>query len=357
MVAPLDWGLGHATRCVPIIRALVGRGHQVFLAGEGATEALLRAEFPALPFLPLPGYRIRYGASALQTGLQLSAQLPRIVKTVKQENLWLQQQIKIHHFDAVISDNRYGLHHPEAYSVFITHQLRIKAPLAAAERAAQAWMYGHIKNFDCCWVPDAAAEPSLAGALSHPGKLPAVPVRYTGPLSRFDHKTDVAEKKGLLLLLSGPEPQRTILEKLLLGQTGSTTENIMLVRGLPEGASLPDVPGHVAVFNHLPAAPLQETLRSAALVVCRSGYSTVMDLAALQQRAVLVPTPGQWEQEYLAKHLSQRGFAPWLPQKGFDLGEAVLMASQYDYRFERINHTDALQMAINDLESAMVCGK
>ena len=114
LVAPLDWGLGHATRCVPVICALQAAGHQVWLAGEGAQEQLLRGIFPGLPFLPLKGYRVRYGRSALGTTLKLITQLPRLRKTIREENRWLAEMQQQYQFQLIISDNRFGLHHPAA---------------------------------------------------------------------------------------------------------------------------------------------------------------------------------------------------------------------------------------------------
>ncbi|TMI85631.1 MAG: glycosyl transferase family 28, partial [Bacteroidetes bacterium] len=110
LVAPLDWGLGHATRCIPIIQHLLKADVEVWLAGEGAQEKLLADEFPDLPFLSLHGYRIRYARSAIGLVKNILFQAPKIVKAIRNENKWLAKMIDEHHFDAVISDNRYGLY-------------------------------------------------------------------------------------------------------------------------------------------------------------------------------------------------------------------------------------------------------
>src|SRR6188474_584553 len=127
LIVPLDWGLGHATRCVPVIRDLLNSDCEVWLAGEGAQEKLLREEFSSLPFLPLKGYRIKYGKSGLTSKILL--QVPSILRSIKEENKWLNEQVTKYGFQAVVSDNRYGLYHKNVVTVFITHQLFIKSSL------------------------------------------------------------------------------------------------------------------------------------------------------------------------------------------------------------------------------------
>ena len=211
LIAPLDWGLGHATRCIPIVRQLQARGLQVFLAGEGAVQSLLQAEFPELPFLHLEGYRVQYGSNATTTMWQLLRQIPQIKAAIRNEKAWLSQMLMRYRFDAVISDNRYGLYHPGTYAVLLTHQLRIQAPTEGAAHLLQWMHYRYIQKFSACWVPDVPGTPSLAGALSHPGSMPRLPVQYIGPISRFiPSSTQQVSSGPLLLLLSGPEPQRSI---------------------------------------------------------------------------------------------------------------------------------------------------
>lgn len=349
LVAPLDWGLGHATRCIPVVRSLLQRGFRVFLAGEGTQKSLLQTEFPDLPFLPLPGYRVQYGASAVQTAGRLLLQIPQILGAIRHERHWLEQMMKGHRFAAVISDNRYGLHHPDAFSVLMTHQLRIQSPVAAAEPLLQNIHYRFINRFNECWVPDTDQAPGLAGALAHPHRLPAVNTRFVGPLSRF--ATDsCTEGDSLLLLLSGPEPQRTLFEQVLVSQLEKSPGPITLVRGLPGQTEHLAVPPGVNVYNHLSAAELEGALRRASLVICRSGYSTVMDLAALGKKSILVPTPGQTEQVYLAKHLQQQGFALWCRQKDFDMETALAAAKNFEYRLPHPGGGQLLEDALDALE-------
>lgn len=349
LVAPLDWGLGHATRCIPLIRLLLQKGCTVFLAGEGKVEHLLRGEFPQLPFLPLPGYRIRYGASGRGLMVAILQQLPAVFKTIQKENSWLQTIVAQHQIDAVISDNRYGLHHPQIHSILITHQLQIQTPFGRAGHALlQQLTYRFINRFSACWVPDSEAPPGLAGALSHPAKMPQVPVTYLGPISRFQKKEEELAHY-ILVLLSGPEPQRTLLEQKLLDGLKTYTQPVLFVRGLPGTVGLPKVPYHVTIVNHLSANAAQKALDGARFVIARSGYTTVMELMTLQKKSILIPTPGQTEQQYLAKLLLQHNRALCLPQPKFDLSKAVTLAENFQYKWEEIKETGALEKAVEEL--------
>lgn len=331
LVAPLDWGLGHATRCVPIIRGLLQRGAQVWLAGEGAVQVLLQAEFPNLPFLPLEGYRVTYGQSGTGTQLRLLRQLPRILSAIRHENNWLQTAMEQYGFDVVISDNRYGLYHPAVESVFITHQLQIRSPFAFFSPLLLQAHYRLIQKFDACWVPDVMDKNGLAEALSHPSRLPHLPTRYIGWLSRMQPNGE-QETGPVLVLLSGPEPQRSLLEQIILAQCSEAGQPLVLVRGLPGNETLPSAPPNLAIYNHLPASALAQHLNSAAFVIARSGYSTIMDLAALHKKSILIPTPGQTEQTYLARHLQQQGLALLQNQQHFNLKDALQKAAAFAYR-------------------------
>jgi uncharacterized protein (TIGR00661 family) len=349
LVAPLDWGLGHATRCIPVIRHLLNHNCEVILAGEGKVEALLRTEFPHLLFLPLKGYGIRYAKTRLGLMSRLLQQIPQVLKAIAHENEWLQQVVANHKIEAVISDNRYGLHHPHIYSVFITHQLLIKTPLGSwGNRLLQKLNYKYINKFNQCWVPDYEETDNLGGQLSHPAVMPAVPVRYIGPLTRFEDGEDTLEHY-VLVLLSGPEPQRSLLEQKILQQVKDYPHPLMIVRGLPGTVGLPKVPYHVIMVNHLPSPTLQKAIQQASFVISRTGYSTVMELLSFKKKSILIPTPGQTEQEYLAKHLMKQNRALCLPQQKFSLINALSLAGSFKYQFPEAENTQALSDAVEHL--------
>ena len=332
LVAPLDWGLGHATRCVPVIRDLLNQGSEVWLAGEGAQEKLLREEFSSLPFLPLKGYRVKYGKTGL-TG-RLLLQIPSILQSVKEENSWLKEQVSKYKFDAVISDNRYGLYHKAIFSVFITHQLCIKSALGKwSEKLLQKWNYKLIDRFNECWIPDEQGKDNLAGELSHPATLPAIPVKYIGGLSRFEKNETREIKDHLLIILSGPEPQRTILENKIIDEVVNYNGTATIVRGLPVEKNIIPSTNTIHFHNHLSSEEMNNQAMKAEFIIGRSGYSTVMDIAALQKKSILIPTPGQTEQEYLADHLKKKQFAFCIKQNDLSLLKNIEEAGRFEYRF------------------------
>lgn len=337
LVAPLDWGLGHATRCIPVIYELLAQQAAVWLAGEGAQETLLKQEFPELPFLTLPGYRVRYGRSKAGLLTNLFLQVPRLLRSIATEQQWVKNAVQEYGFDAIIADNRFGLSHPTIPSVFMTHQLFIQSGIGKqAGRWLQKKNYRFINRFTECWVPDEPGAPGLAGELSHPQQQPTIPLHYTGVLSRLK-KTGIAEKKRhLFISLSGPEPQRSLFENRIIRDISHYNGTAVIVRGLPTAARMIPSTNDIRVYNHLSAADYNIEIEKAEYVIARSGYSTVMDLAALQKKSILVPTPGQTEQEYLATHLAQQKTAYCISQKKFSLNQALEAASRFEYRLPSI---------------------
>jgi UDP:flavonoid glycosyltransferase YjiC (YdhE family) len=327
LVAPLDWGLGHATRCIPIIKELTNQGCTVIVAADSTQRAILQEEFPGLSFVGSPGFRLKYGKNRAFTLLKIIFSLPKFLIAIKRENAWLRRFSSQEGLDLVISDNRYGLYGSGVCSVFITHQLTIRSSLGAvADWLLHTVNYAYIRRFSVCWVPDAEGPENLAGILSHPRKLPAVPVRYIGWLSRLE-PVETEMNYDLLILLSGPEPQRTILEAWLSPQLEGMPGRVALIRGLFSGDKMKTVPVQVDVFDYLPARELERVIGQSRLVLARSGYSTVMDLVRLGKKAIYIPTPGQPEQEYLGPYLQEQGWGICRQQRGFVLTEALESAN------------------------------
>jgi uncharacterized protein (TIGR00661 family) len=241
-------------------------------------------------------------------------QAPKIIRAIRREHTWLQQQMSLYGFDAVISDNRFGLYFPATPSIFITHQLFIQAPYPWLAALIRRINYRYINRFHGCWVPDFETGNTMAGKLSHPAKLPAVPVTYIGPLSRFDSLAPALVRYEWMIILSGPEPQRTILEKKLLAVAPKLEGEILLVRGKPGSKEVITAPAKCTVVNHLATAQMQEAIASSNYIVSRCGYTTVMEMLCLGKKCFFIPTPGQTEQEYLAKHLVQQGWAYYCEQ-------------------------------------------
>jgi uncharacterized protein (TIGR00661 family) len=355
LVAPLDWGLGHATRCIPIVKELLQQNCDVWLAAEGAQEALLKREFPGLCFLSLQGYRIKYGRSDNAMIWNIFRQTYKLLQAIKQENAWLKEMVKKYNFDAVISDNRFGLYHNKIPCVFITHQLNIKSPLGKwSERLLQKRNYKFINRFRECWVPDEEGENNLAGKLSHPSKKPAIPLKYIGPLSRFENINDFSQsilgaggKDHLLIILSGPEPQRSILENKIIKDIAHYPGTATVVRGLPGIDSLIPSTNTIKFYNHLPADELSREMNQAEYIISRSGYSTVMDVTKLQKKSIFIPTPGQTEQEYLANYLQKKKVAISISQNSFSLLSALQSAKTFSYAVYNIKNENKLRQIIS----------
>lgn len=323
LIAPLDWGLGHTTRCIPVIQYLQQLGHQVIAAAEGASARLLSDNFPGLLILPLRGYHIQYSKNKHTFTTKIVAQVPKLLKVIREEHQWLKVQQRLHGFDLVISDNRYGLYHNEVSNVVLTHQLQIKSGKGNfADHVLRFLHYRMLQRFTECWVVDEAGTPNLSGDLAHPRVLPHN-AQYIGILSQFSQATEGVLKdhtsNRILILLSGPEPMRSQLEQALLQQVQKLERyHFTIVAGNPLGEEL-SVPEHVHYHTHLNAANLQAELEKASLVICRSGYSTIMDLAVMGKKALLIPTPGQTEQEYLAQYLQEKNYFYYCPQHKLNL--------------------------------------
>jgi UDP-N-acetylglucosamine transferase subunit ALG13 len=349
LVAPLDWGLGHATRCIPIITELLSNDCDVWLAGEGPQESLLRSEFPGLPFLPLDGYRIRYSKSKRMFSLKIISQIPRIVFLIGKEHGWLNKAVSAHGFDAVISDNRFGLYHGKIISIFMTHQLQIKSSLGKwSEKILRSWNYKYIERFTECWIPDYRGEQNLAGQLSHPVREPQVPLKYVGLLSRLEKGQSIQVPNHLLFILSGPEPQRTILENRIIEDISHYPGTATIIRGLPLISSILPSTGMIKFYNHLPQKQLSEEMSKAEWIISRSGYSSVMDIVKLGKKSILIPTPGQTEQEYLAKHLAENHIAFTVPQDKFSLNNALDAAKAIRYEFLNLYSSNDLGLIVKN---------
>ena len=296
LIAPLNWGLGHVARCIPIIQALEKMGVTVILASDGVAFHLLKAEFPHLPIHRLPSYRITYSTPNMVRNI--ARQIPRILLAIRAEHRATERLVQEHGITHILSDNRYGCFSSHAHSILLTHQLHLRVPNRLLQWLANGLLRQALSKFDRIWVPDIAGSPNLSGALSH-GPAAHTHTQYVGILSRMrpgpqEREYDVA------VVLSGPEPQRSILENRLLEQAMSLPQKFIFIQGKTQSKQHYFAADNVEVISYLTSKELNNRLLSSRIIVCRSGYSSLMDLAALGKRAILVPTPGQTEQEYLA---------------------------------------------------------
>lgn len=315
LIAPLNWGLGHATRCIPIINQLIINNFTPVIASDGIALALLKKEFPNVETVGLPAYDITYAKKGHFFKLKLLKDSPKLIKAIKAEKKATKNIIETHNIDGIISDNRLGVHSKKIPSVFITHQLQV---LSGNTTWLSTKMHQRvIEKFNQCWVPDHENEPSLSGRLGHMKGI-EIPIKYLGPLSRFE-RHDLEKKYDLMILLSGPEPQRTLLEEKLIEAFKTDTRRILCVRGVIEKEQTSITNGNLTVTNFMTGKTLENAINASELVLSRSGYTTVMDLSVLGKKAFFIPTPGQFEQEYLAKRLDELKLVPYCKQADFSI--------------------------------------
>ena len=329
LVAPLDWGLGHASRCIPIIRELIDLNVNPVLAGDGNSLALLKMEFPDLEFLDLPNLPIEYPLHS-PFSLHFATKVPAFNRQVKKEHDVLAGLLVDKEIDAIISDNRYGLYLADVPNIIITHQLNVMAgPLS---KIASNMVQRKLANFDHIWVPDWQGQDSLAGKLSACQRADELNVTYIGPLSRFSKEPETdGSDFDFLAVLSGPEPHRSLFEKRLLREFGKLEQQCALVRGTRTERPHPDsTPNNVRIFDLIDQEFLQRLIAGSRKLIFRCAYSSVMDLVAMERTALLVPTPGQGEQEYLSEHLTHRGYFPILQEKNFNTETAAELLNSHE---------------------------
>ncbi len=318
LVAPLYWGLGHATRCIPIILSLKKQGFKVLLASDGAALLFLQKEFPEFESIELPSYNIRYPKTGRLFKWKMISQLPRIYKTMEAEKNIIQKMVNEGRIDGIISDGRLGIRNSQIPCVFVTHQLNV---LTGSTTFLSSLLHQKlIKKFDACWVPDIPHEIlNFSGMLGHLAKE-TFPISYIGALTRMEKKT-LPITIDILVLLSGPEPQRTILEKKLKKELKESDKRILIIRGVMEAKQQWKEIKNIKIVNFMQTQELEKTINQSEVVISRSGYSTIMDLAVFEKKVFFIPTPGQYEQEYLAKRLKNSGLVPSCSQDHFTLSE------------------------------------
>ncbi|MEL6635006.1 MAG: glycosyltransferase family protein [Bacteroidota bacterium] len=329
LYAVLDWGLGHATRSIVLIDQLVQRGVEVHLASSGSAAVLLRQTFPQLPFLSLPPYQITYSKGLAQVW-HLTKQVPTVLHTIQQEHQTLQAYLQKVPMTGIISDHRYGIWNRQLPSVFIGHQLALILPpaLEIFRKGLYRYHMHWLRHFDHIWIPDVEGEANLSGKLAHEFELPSR-AKFVGPLSRFmlgseNMGNKSAPEVDILAILSGPEPQRTLLEQKIRQAFSTMPGKKVLIQGKPANRTIEEKQD-LKVFPHLPQADFLELLMKAPTIISRSGYSSIMDYAYLGlKNIVCVPTPGQTEQEYLGKYLHKKQAILTVSQSDLKLSEAIL---------------------------------
>lgn len=315
LIAPLNWGLGHATRCIPIIQKLEESGFIPIIASDGEALQLLKFEFPHLKYLELPSYTITYPKKGKNFRWKMLQNIPNMIFAIRNERKLVQKWIEEFELCGIISDNRLGVYNKNIPSVFMTHQLNV---LTGSTTYFSTKMHQLIiQKFAQCWIPDVAGNPSLSGKLGHASNLNSK-TRYIGPLSRF-RKIDSDIKYDLMVLLSGPEPQRTFLEEKIISELKNYDGKVIFIKGKVEEKQEINQSKNILFYNFMQSDALEKAINESELILCRSGYTTVMDLAKLGKKAFFIPTPGQFEQEYLADKFKKEGLIPFCSQDNFSI--------------------------------------
>ncbi|MDR6845423.1 glycosyltransferase family protein [Flavobacterium granuli] len=313
LITPLNWGLGHATRCIPIIKALQENNFTPIIASDGIALELLRKEFPYLKTLELPSYQIEYAKNGKNFKWKLIKSLPKMIEAIREEKRIVKKWIQKYKINGIISDNRLGVISHKIPSVFITHQLNVMT-------GNTTWITSKlhqniIKKYNACWVPDVNGKLNLTGKLGHL-ESNSLNLRYLGPLSRM-HKMALPIQYDLMIILSGPEPQRGLLEAHLTEEVKRFDGKVVFVKGIIEAEQKKEQIGNVTYYNFMKTRQLEQTFNESEKVLCRSGYTTIMDLVKLNKKAFFIPTPGQYEQIYLAEKLQKEGLVPYATQDSF----------------------------------------
>ncbi|WP_284652718.1 glycosyltransferase [Flavobacterium terrisoli] len=313
LVAPLNWGLGHATRCIPVIRKLEQHGFTPVLASDGVALSILQKEFPHLQSIALPSYEIEYAKDGADFKWKLIKNSPKMIQAILDEKKLVKKLVKEYELAGIISDNRLGVYSKKVPSVFMTHQLNV---LSGKTTWISSKLHQYfIGKFNECWIPDMKEKPNLTGKLGHL-KSSHLTLKYLGPLSRLEKK-NAESKYELMVILSGPEPQRTMLEEKLTEELQNYSGDVIFIKGKVEPEQKKEVIKNVTYYNFMTSSEIETAFNESEMVLCRSGYTTVMDLAKLEKKAFFIPTPGQFEQEYLAKRFKRNGIAPFAKQEDF----------------------------------------
>lgn len=320
----LNWGLGHASRSLPIIKKYIADGHEVIPGADGEALAMLRRELKQHLVLQLPGYGIQYVSRFMPVNMLKHG--PGMLRTMKAEHELTKALVEKHHIDCIIADNRYGCYHPEVPSALITHQLQVFTGQKLLDVYIRRQIRGWFKNFSEIWIPDQDPPDNITGEVSGINTYP-VPKFYLGIISELE-STPKAGRFDAVAVISGPEPQRTHFEHLLIKQLSAIEGNFAIVSGQPESTEPVKEEGNLVIYPFLSRAELSELLNETEVVISRSGYTTLMDLANTGHRAILCPTPGQYEQIYLADRLDHLNQCVYVRQDHLDLEKALCDVQQ-----------------------------
>jgi UDP:flavonoid glycosyltransferase YjiC (YdhE family) len=325
LICPLEWGLGHAARMIPVARKLQEMNHNIIVASGEEHLSLFQNEVPGLLYIQFPGFKPGY-SRFLPQWAAMFFKIPLLLYHIFREHYRLKKIIDEHAIDIVISDNRFGLWNRKVTTVYVTHMplIPFPKPFGFLEIIGILIHRSVIKKYSLCFIPDLPGDLNVSGRLSHGIKLPDN-VRFIGILSRFNIPHESSEKAQKpfyhnTVILSGPEPQRGILKQKLIAILKDKEAPTVMLEGKPATKNESNRTGNIIFYNNLPSSEMELIITSSESIITRSGYTTIMELISLNCSALLIPTPGQTEQEYLAEYLSEKGWFSTMPQREIRVG-------------------------------------
>lgn len=322
IISPMNWGFGHAGRMIPLALELRKKGHEILFCADRYVIPMLRRELPGISIIETDGLRIRYFRK-IPLWISVLLHLPHIIAVSVMEHRELKRLVAKHNPDIIISDNRFGFWHKHIFSVYVTHMIRIPFPYAFRfMEPLGVWLHRKvIERFDLCLIPDFPGDLNLSGRLSHGVRLPRNIV-WCGPLSRFNTAAGTgqfinapatvsaastpvftAPDPYCCLILSGPEPQRSILKEMITA--AATGMHLVILEGKGEHNTIVRSENFTVVSNPYTAL-MKAIITGSSAVISRSGYTSLMELVSLNKGAVIIPTPGQPEQEYLGEYFDKK---------------------------------------------------
>lgn len=312
IVAPLHWGLGHASRCIPVINRLTEQNCRVILASDGLALTYLQSIFPTLTTCQLPSYNISYNKGRWNS-FYLGLQLKGINKVIKNERAAIEKICKAENPQYIISDNRYGAYSHSCSNIIITHQLQfiLKWPVNILAPLLSRRVRAMVNKFDECWVPDTGDSINNFSGIMAYGKLKAAK-KYIGPLSSFSNlqfTEPTKPKYDFCIIITGPELQRSVFENLIVQKLNHTSYTAIVIRSTTTPLKVEIKNTGLKFVDIASPSLVGQSMIESRYVISRPGYTTIMDLAYINRKCVLVPTPGQPEQVYLSRRMKSLNLA------------------------------------------------
>jgi len=331
-ISLLDWGLGHACRVLPVIRKFNDEGYSVYIASSGRAKELLKRELTDCHFVDFPRYPVRYPRTRFFVTRFMLVIFPAMLITMWREHYHLKKLQKIYNFDLIISDNRFYAWHKNVPSFLISHQLRYKLPwpINNFEWLPEYFNYFFFRRYDKIIIPDNHEPESYTGQLSHKLRfLNPDGLYYAGILtSLVPEDEQITEIIDYLIIISGPEPQRSKFEQIIFKQVNQLKGNVVVALGLPE-KNYKIRQGNAVFYTFMDRQQMSRYMQMARFIIGRPGYTSVMEMIELNKRGVFIPTPGQVEQVYLARYFEQQGWCHFVTQEKMNLAEAVTVGEKY----------------------------